>query len=370
MPYKTSLQEQNTPLKPEYSARAAIAQKCRRILERWRLPGAWVLLVPALGAIGAVSVYPVLLGLWLSFRNTTLSSPDDAFIGVSNYQQLFADGQFWNAWGHTIEFTGASTLLETVIGLAMALVLTERFLGRGLVRAAMLIPWAIPTVVTSKMFGWLFDGQHGLVNYLARLFGLIHTNINWYGSPEFALPTIVIADVWKTTPFMALLLLAGLQTIPRSLTEAASIDGATPWQQFWMVRFPLLAPSLLIAAMFRALDAFRIFDLVYVLTGGGPADSTEVLSTLTYKNLFSALQFGYGSALSTIMFLTEILIAVHIGYQSPDGPGWYRQLHRFALCALGRYRRCLSCRHVSVGRIRIIFQRKIISGITGGAVKE
>ena len=136
-------------------------------LPRWR-PGPWLLLVPALGAIGAVSIYPVLLGLWLSFRNTTLSSPDDAFIGVSNYQQLFADGQFWNAWTHTIEFTGVSTLLETVIGLAMALVLTERFLGRGIVRAAMLIPWAIPTVVTSKMFGWLFDGQHGLVNYLGR----------------------------------------------------------------------------------------------------------------------------------------------------------------------------------------------------------
>jgi multiple sugar transport system permease protein len=138
--YKTSIQEQNTPVKPEHSAIAAIARKCIRIFGRWRLPGAWLLLVPALSAIGAVSVYPVLLGLWLSFRNTTLSSPDDAFIGVSNYQQLFADGQFWNAWGHTIEFTGASTLLETLIGLGMALVLTERFLGRGIVRAAMLIP--------------------------------------------------------------------------------------------------------------------------------------------------------------------------------------------------------------------------------------
>ena len=146
-------------------------------LAGWR-PGPWLLLVPAMGAIGAVSVYPVLLGLWLSFRNTTLSSPDDAFIGASNYLQLFSDGQFWNAWSHTVEFTGVSTLLETVIGLGMALLLTERFLGRGIVRAAMLIPWAIPTVVTSKMFGWLFDGQHGLVNYLARSIGLIHTNIN------------------------------------------------------------------------------------------------------------------------------------------------------------------------------------------------
>jgi multiple sugar transport system permease protein len=195
----------------------------------------------------------------------------------------------------------------------IALVLSERFRGRGMVRAAMLVPWAIPTVVTSKMFGWLFDGQHGLVNYLLRSVGLIQHNVDWYGSPDFALTTIIIADVWKTTPFMALLLLAGLQTIPDSLAEASVIDGANAWQQFWYVRLPLLAPSLLIAAMFRALDAFRIFDLVYVLTGGGPADSTEVLSTLTYKNLFSALQFGYGSALATSMFGTEIMIAVVFG---------------------------------------------------------
>jgi ABC-type sugar transport system permease subunit len=284
----------------------------RHFVFRWS-PGTVWLLVPALGSIGAVSIYPVLLGLWLSLRNTTLASPDDAFTGLDNYQRIVSDGQFWNAWTHTIQFTFASTFLETGIGLLMALVLTEKFAGRGIVRAAMLIPWAIPTVVTSKMFGWLFDGQHGIVNFLLRSFGIISGNVNWYGSPEFALPTIIIADVWKTTPFMALLLLAGLQTIPNSLLEAATIDGAGPWQRFWRIRLPLLAPTLLIAAMFRALDAFRIFDLVYVLTGGGPADSTEVLSTLTYKNLFSALQFGYGSALSTAMFITEILIAAGFG---------------------------------------------------------
>jgi ABC-type sugar transport system permease subunit len=278
-----------------------------------RRPGPLVLLVPTLASIGAVSIYPVLLGLWLSFRDTTLSSPTDTFIGLDNYLQLFSDSQFWNAWIHTIQFTTASTLLETSIGLMIALVLSERFRGRGIVRAAMLVPWAIPTVVTSKMFGWLFDGQNGIVNYLLRSLGLIQHNVDWYGSPDFALATIVIADVWKTTPFMGLLLLAGLQTIPDSLAEASVIDGANAWQHFWHIRLPLLTPTLLIASMFRALDAFRIFDLVYVLTGGGPADSTEVLSTLTYKHLFSALQFGYGSALSTIMFITEIVIAVVFG---------------------------------------------------------
>ena len=278
----------------------------------WR-PGPFVLLVPALASIGAISVYPVLLGLWLSFRDTTLASPTDTFIGLGNYRQIVSDGQFWNAWIHTIQFTSASTLLETSLGLMIALVLTERFRGRGIVRAAMLVPWAIPTVVTSKMFGWLFDGQNGIVNYLLRSVGLLQHNVNWYGSPDFALATIIIADVWKTTPFMALLLLAGLQTIPDSLAEASVIDGANAWQRFWYVRLPLLTPTLLIASMFRALDAFRIFDLVYVLTGGGPADATEVLSTFTYKNLFSALQVGYGSTLSTIMFITEMVIAAIFG---------------------------------------------------------
>jgi len=280
-----------------------------RNIRLWR-PGPFVFLLPTLASIGAVAIYPVLLGLWLSFRDTTLASPTDTFIGLGNYSQILSDSQFWNAWIHTIQFTTASTLLETLFGLMIALVLSEQFRGRGIVRAAMLVPWAIPTVVTSKMFGWLFDGQNGIVNYLLRSVGLIQHNVDWIGSTHFALVTIIIADVWKTTPFMALLLLAGLQTIPGSLAEASVIDGANPWQHFWYIRLPLLTPTLLIASMFRALDAFRIFDLVYVLTGGGPADATEVLSTLTYKQLFSALQIGYGSALSTIMFITEIVIAV------------------------------------------------------------
>jgi len=263
-----------------------------------------------MGTLVGISVYPVLRGLWLSFRDTSLIFKTDNLVGINNYTALFANEKFWNAWLNTVRFTAISTVLETVLGLAMALVLFEQFAGRGLVRAAMLVPWAIPTVVTSKMFAWLFDGQNGIVNFLLRSARLIEGNVNWYGSVDHAMQTIIVADVWKTTPFMALLLLAGLQTIPRSLAEAASIDGASGWQYFWRVRLPLLAPTLLIAAMFRALDAFRIFDLVYVLTGGGPADSTEVLSTLTYKTLFSALQFGIGSALATAMFVTEMLIAL------------------------------------------------------------
>jgi multiple sugar transport system permease protein len=280
----------------------------------WRtLSTVVLLLLPTLATLLMVSLYPVIRGITLSLRDTTLSSQTDKFIGLQNFNKLAVDAQFWNAWRNTIEFTAASTLLETLLGLAMALVLFETFRGRGLVRASMLVPWAIPTVVTSKMFGWLFDGQNGIINYLLKSAHLIQGNVNWYGSTQHALQTIVIADVWKTTPFMALLLLAGLQSISGTLNEAARVDGANPLQYFWHVRLPLLMPTLLIAALLRALDAFRIFDLPYVLTGGGPADATETLSTLTYKHLFSGLQFGFGSALAMAMFLTELLIAIGFG---------------------------------------------------------
>ncbi|MDR6902394.1 sugar ABC transporter permease [Rhizobium miluonense] len=270
----------------------------------------WLLLLPAFLSLASVSFYPIVNGVYLSFTNRSLITQDNDFIGIANYVQLLADPPFWNAWWHTIWFTLISTLLETFIGLAMALILCETFAGRGIIRAAMLVPWATPTVVTSKMFGWLFDGQHGIINFILLHAGLIDQNVNWYGSPDTALTTIILADVWKTTPFMALLLLTGLQTVPKSLIEAARIDGAGAWTIFWHIRLPLLMPTLLIAGLFRALDAFRVFDLVYVLTGGGPADSTETLSTLSYKVLFSTLQFGYGSAVSTAMFITEGLIAI------------------------------------------------------------
>jgi len=272
-----------------------------------------LLLVPVFLALSLVCVYPIINGVWLSLTNTSLATQQSDFVGLANYRTLLGDTLFWNAWRHTVTFTAISTLLETAIGLGMALLLSERFIGRLVVRATMLIPWAMPTVVTSKMFGWLFDGQHGVVNWVLRVTGLIRQNVNWYGSVDHALGTIIVADVWKTTPFMALLLLAGLQTIPKPLTEAARIDGGTPWQTFWHVRLPLLLSTLLIAGMFRALDAFRVFDLVYVLSGGGPADSTETLSTLSYKVLFSTLQFGYGSSLSTAMFITEAVFAAGSG---------------------------------------------------------
>jgi ABC-type sugar transport system permease subunit len=272
------------------------------------------LLLPAMVVLLAVSLYPVLRSLWMSLRDTSPILRDDSFVGLQNFTRLWSDEGFRNAWWHTIVFTGVSTLLETLLGLGIALVIHQTFRGRGFVRAVVLIPWAIPTVVTSRMFGYLFDGDHGLINYLLLKTGLIDTAVNFTGDTRTAMATIITADVWKTTPFMALLILAALQTIPDGLKESASIDGASASRQFWTITLPLIMPALLIASLLRALDAFRIFDLPYVLTGGGPADSTEVMSTLAYKTMFSGSQLGYGSAMATAMFLTEIVIALGFAF--------------------------------------------------------
>ncbi|MGD0607778.1 MAG: sugar ABC transporter permease [Streptosporangiaceae bacterium] len=275
----------------------------------WRQLLAPVLLVvPMLASLLAVSLYPVLRTIWMAFRNTSLETQSDQFTGLANLRRLARDAMFWQAWRQTLEFTAVTTIVETLLGLVIALALVKTFRGRGLVRAAVLVPWAIPTVVTARMFSWLFD-QGGLVNYLLVTLHLVSQPVNFLGSTTLALPTLMVADIWKTTPFMALLLLAGLQTIPPDLAEAARIDGASAWNYFRRVRLPLLMPTLLVASLLRALDAFRVFDLPYVVTGGGPASSTQTMSTYAYNVLFSGLELGYGSMIATAMFVTELVIA-------------------------------------------------------------
>jgi multiple sugar transport system permease protein len=279
----------------------------------WRQAlGPLILIVPMLASLLAVSLYPVLRTIWLAFRNTSLETQGDKFTGTANIRRLAHDAIFWKAWRQTLEFTAVTTIVETLLGLVIALALYKTFRGRGFVRAAVLVPWAIPTVVTARMFSWLFD-QGGVVNYLLVRLHLVAHPVNFLGSTTLALPTLMAADIWKTTPFMALLLLAGLQIIPPTLGEAARIDGASAWRYFWQVRLPLLMPTLLVAALLRALDAFRVFDLPYVVTGGGPASSTQTMSTYAYNILFSGLELGYGSMIATAMFATEVLIAAVFG---------------------------------------------------------
>ncbi len=254
-------------------------------------------LIPALSVLTAVTVYPVIYVAWLSLQRRLLIFDISTFVALENYRFLLTDARYWNAFSNTLYFTGASVTLELVLGLAIAVLLHRQFAGKGLMRSVVLIPWAVPTVVSAKMWEWLYNADFGLLNYL------LGVKVNWLGSPFWALNAAVFMDVWKTTPFVVILLTAGMQSIDPELYQAARVDGASGWQVFRRITLPLLAPVILVVLIFRTLDAFRVFDAIYVLTGGGPANTTETLSIYAYKVLFQTLQFGYGSAVSLTIFL-------------------------------------------------------------------
>ena len=260
--------------------------------------------IPALALLSVVTLYPIVYVFYLSLQRKLLIFNISRFIGVENYVFLLRDERFWNALRNTVYFTAVSVSLELVLGLCIAMLLNRHFRGKGMVRALVLIPWAIPTVVSAKMWEWMYNTDFGVLNYLLGI------KINWLGSPFWALNAAIFMDVWKTTPFVAILLIAGLQVIPGDLYRAARVDGAGSWHIFRKITLPLLKPVALVVLLFRTLDAFRVFDAVYVLTGGGPANTTETLSIYAYKILFQTLQFGYGSALSVIVFLCTGMISV------------------------------------------------------------
>jgi multiple sugar transport system permease protein len=263
--------------------------------------------LPAGVIIGAVTLYPILYVLWLSLHERLLIGNVSRFVGLENFVRLWNDGRFWNALGNTLYFTVVSVALEVVLGLAIAMLLHGAFKGKGVMRAIVLIPWAIPTVVAAKMWEWMYNGDFGVLNYL------LGAHINWLGSAAWALNAAIFLDVWKTTPFVALLLMAGLHTIPKELYQAAKVDGASPWVAFLRVTLPLLRPLLLVVLIFRTIDAFRVFDTIYVLTGGGPGNTTETLSIYAYKVLFQTLQFGYGSTLAvTVFFLVGLVTLAYM----------------------------------------------------------
>lgn len=262
---------------------------------------AWGLVAPALVTVGAVAIFPLVWTVWESLHRHDLRMPwlGRPFVGLANYGEVLADGRFWQALGHTFLFTAATVSLELLLGLALALAMNRAFRGRGLVRAAVLVPWALPTVVAGLLWRFLFDSQAGIAG-----------EISWFTRASTAWVPVILADVWKTAPFVALLLLAGLQGIDPAVYEAAAVDGAGPWRRLRNVTLPLLKPAILVALIFRTLDAFRVFDLIYVLTGGGPGTSTEPIALYTFNTFFSNLRFGYGAALSVIVFLVTFLLAM------------------------------------------------------------
>jgi ABC-type sugar transport system permease subunit len=273
---------------------------------------AWWLALPAVLTIVLVALFPLVWTVWESLHLHDLRMPwlGRPFVGLDNYLEAFKDPRFYGALWHTLFFAVTSVSLEIIIGLWLALALNRAFRGRGLVRAAVLVPWAIPTVVSALLWRFMFEGQTGIVNSALVGLGLIREPVVWLIHPSAAWVPVILADVWKTTPFVALLLLAGLQNIDASLYEAARIDGASAWRQFRHVTLPLLKPALLVALIFRTLDAFRVFDLIYALTGGGPGTSTEPIALYTFNALLQNLQFGYGSALSVIVFVLTFSLAL------------------------------------------------------------
>jgi len=300
-------------------AQPSTARHSEPNLEQQRVRAAFWFIAPMLIALFCVAAWPLFRTIYFSFTNTSLTSLyTGEWIGLDNYLQrrelssgrviwrgTLVDPAWWNAVWNTVRFSVVSVFFETVFGLGIALVLNAEFKGRGLVRAAILIPWAIPTIVSAKMWGWMMNDQFGILNDILIRLGIIDRGIAWTASIDTAMVAVLIVDIWKTTPFMALLCLAGLQMIPRDIYEAARIDGVHPLRVFWKITLPLVRPALMVGVIFRTLDALRIFDLVYVLTPNSKA--TKTMSVISRENLIEFDKFAYGSAQSTLLFLIILI---------------------------------------------------------------
>lgn len=278
------------------------------IRDRERKTG-WLLVAPAFALLLLVYAYPILRSFWLSLFTENLSTGlEPVFSGAENFTRMAGDGRFWQSLGNTAVFTGFSLVAELVLGLIIALTLNQVFFGRGGVRTIAILPWALPTAMIALAWRWIFNDEFGVWNDVLLRLQVISDPVNWLGDPNWAMVAVIAADVWKTTSFVAILLLAGLQSIPQDLYEAHSLDGASPWQSFRQITLPLIAPQIVIALLFRFSQAFGIFDLIQVMTNGGPGGATEMVSIYIYATVMRYLDFGYGAALVVVTFL--ILIAV------------------------------------------------------------
>jgi len=269
----------------------------------------YLIIAPLLIVLLVITAYPLFYNIWNSFQHDNLLSFQRGFAGFANYAELFSNNQFLPALEHTLLFTVVSVVVETVVGLGIALALNKKFRGRGLVRAAVFIPWAVPTVVSAELWRTMFDPQQGFVNFVLTKLHLPLASTTWLDSTWTAWAAILIADAWRNTPFIAIVLLAGLQVIPSDIYEAAKIDGASAWNTFRRLTLPLLKPALMVALIFRTLQSFMIFDVVYIMTGGGPGTSTNVLAYLNWKAFFTLFDYGYGGAVSVSLVVIALLIA-------------------------------------------------------------
>jgi trehalose/maltose transport system permease protein len=282
----------------------------RGALQRRQTRIGWLLLLPALAAVGFVALYPLGKTVYQSFTNQEFLAglEPTKWVGLENYRTLWHDTIFRDAVWLTIKFTLITVSFEFVLGLIIALVVNSSFKGRGAMRAVMLVPWAIPTVVAAKMWQWMLDDVFGVINDILMKLHIISHPHAWISDPSTSLAAVSAVDIWKTTPFVALLLLAGLQVIPRDLYEAASVDGASQLQQFWRITLPLLLPAILVTLIFRTLDALRVFDVFFVFFGG--RQDTQTMAIYAQSTIVGDGHVGYGAAISVAIFLIISLFVV------------------------------------------------------------
>ncbi len=282
-------------------------------MKSWRDPSektlALLLLAPAFFLIALIVIYPVGKLLYNSVFDMQLSGGARAleFVGMRNFADALNDKEFWHAARNTLLITVVTVPGALLVGLGLALLANLPFRFKWVVRLSLLLPWALPLSFCGLIFAWFFHTDYGIVNDVFRLLGVREPTM-WLLDPQWAMAAICLTIIWKTSSFMALILLAGLQMIPRSLYEAAQVDGATRWQQFWQVTLPLLVPSIVVALIFRTLTALQTFDIPYTMTKGGPGSSTETLAMLIHKTTIDYLDLGYGSALAVLLFVMSMVV--------------------------------------------------------------
>ena len=276
---------------------------------------AWLFLLPMLAIMAVVTGFPLLNTLWLAFTDASLTGRgyDWKWSGLENFYYLFDDENFRVALGYTLYFTIVSVAIEMLLGVLVALLLDQEFFGRTLVRALLILPWALPTIVNAMMWRLIYNPEFGSLNALLLQFGLIESYRSWLGVPGTAMNMVILADVWKNYPLIALIVLGALQTIPRDLYEAAAIDGASPWKRFLHITFPGILVPFSVALILRTIEAFKVFDIIYVMTRGGPADTTKTVSFFVYQESFSYLRAGSGAAYAVaVTLLSGLLIAAYV----------------------------------------------------------
>jgi ABC-type sugar transport system permease subunit len=269
-----------------------------------------LLLLPAAVVVFGIIVYPILRTVLISFFNVDSAvATSTPFVGIRNFTDIIGNSDFWSTMGRTLYFTVLSTSLELLLGLGLALLMNAPLRMRWLFRAIVVLPWALPTVVNGAMWRGVLNAQYGSLNALLTQLHLIPDYRSWLGTPTSALNMLVVADVWKTTPLVAFFLLTGLQSVPREIHESARVDGAGPVRAFWSITAPLLIPSVSVVLILRTIEAFKVFDLVYILTGGGPANGTQTIAYFTYVQAFSDQRFGYGSALADVIVVCILVLS-------------------------------------------------------------